>query len=81
MVLIVITMKILAVLLPISVLCMTSLLPDQYYKMQKTIFKKLISRSPNDKVKLLFAGIVGSFSLWCILYFLFSLLESILRVL
>ena len=81
MVLIVITMKILAVLLPISVLCMTSFLPEQYYKIQKTIFKKLIPRSPNDKVKLLFAGIVGSFSLWCILYFLFSLLESILRVL
>jgi len=75
------TMKILAILLPISILCMTSYLPEQFYKIQKTIFKKLIPRSPNDNGKLLFTGIVGSFSLWCILYVLFSLLESVLRVL
>ncbi len=60
---------------------MTSFLPEQYYKLQKTILKKLMPRSPNDEVKLLFAGIVGTLSLWCILYFVFSVLESILCVL
>lgn len=59
---------------------MTFFLPEQYYKIQKTILERIIPRSPNDEVKLLFVGMVGNFSLWCILYVLFSLLENILRV-
>lgn len=77
----VMTMKILAVVLPISVPCLLFFLPEQYYRMKKKFFEKVTPKSPSDEKKLLVTGLIGSFTLWCILFCLFSLLESILRVL
>lgn len=76
----VMTMKILAVVLPISAPCLSFFLPEQYYRMQKKIFEKITPKAPSDEKKLLLTGLIGSFTLWCILFSLFSLVESILRV-
>lgn len=74
------TMKILAVVLPISVPRFSFFLPEQYYRVQKKFFEKITPKSSSDEKKLLLTGLMGSFTLWCILFSLFSLAESILRV-
>ncbi|WP_165038223.1 hypothetical protein [Enterococcus sp. ZJ1622] len=76
----VMTMKILAVVLPISVPSLSFFLPEQYYRVQKKILEKVTPKSSSDEKKLLLTGLMGSFTLWCILFSLFSLAESILRV-
>ncbi len=73
----VITMKILAFVLPISVPCLTFFHLNKYYKMQKKVFEKITPKSVDDEIKLMLTGLIGSFALWCFLFVFFSLIESI----
>lgn len=70
-------MYIMLLVFPWIPLIAVSYFSDKSFKIQKSFFEFIKPQSENDNVRLLINFSVFLFSIWCMLFFLISLLENV----
>ncbi|MGM0021992.1 hypothetical protein IGK80_002881 [Enterococcus sp. DIV0609] len=70
-------MYIMLLVFPWIPLIAVSCFSDKSFKIQKSFFEFIKPQSENDNVRLLINFSVFLFSIWCMLFFLISLLENV----
>ncbi|EGO8435336.1 hypothetical protein EPK33_15165 [Enterococcus faecalis] len=70
-------MYIMLLVFPWLPLLAVSYFSDKSFKIQKSFFEFIKPQSENDDARLLINFSIFLFSIWCILFFLISLLENV----